>query len=197
MLPRILTAVPQALQVRLEIANAIRKLFEQDESDQLQKRQQFEAPTAQIAEEVVRDIYHELSKAGFRPDQPRWRKGSGRRSGRWSGGAGLAAAGIISARLRGGHHYGPREIFSKQPLKPETTRVFENAVTGKLSPGDHGWNLEHRNYNKAVFGLWKAFLDKKGIDPADVTPEQAKEFLDIVKYSNNPQIRDFDASLRH
>jgi hypothetical protein len=31
---------------------------------------------------------HLLRKAGFRPDQPRWPAGSGRISGRWSGGAG-------------------------------------------------------------------------------------------------------------
>lgn len=39
-------------------------------------------------EEIIRDTCHDLGKAGFRPDQPRWSKGSGEISGRWSGGAG-------------------------------------------------------------------------------------------------------------
>jgi hypothetical protein len=40
------------------------------------------------APQVADDFHH---KAGFRPDQPRWPKGSGEDSGRWSGGAGTGS----------------------------------------------------------------------------------------------------------
>ncbi len=42
---------------------------------------------------------HLLRKAGFRPDQPRWPAGSGRISGRWSGGAGTGGP-VVDAEPR-------------------------------------------------------------------------------------------------
>lgn len=39
-------------------------------------------------ERALREDREDALKAGFRPDQPRWPAGSGRISGRWSGGAG-------------------------------------------------------------------------------------------------------------
>ncbi|HEY1983329.1 MAG TPA: hypothetical protein VGH13_24875 [Xanthobacteraceae bacterium] len=42
----------------------------------------------ELIKEIVREILLDLRKAGYRPDQPRWPRGSGDISGRWSGGAG-------------------------------------------------------------------------------------------------------------
>ena len=198
-LPRLLSAVPQTWPVRLEIAKAIRRLAEQvAEEEECRREAQRDAirRDCELAVEALREACRTVVKAGFRPDQPRWRKGSGRRSGRWSGGAGIAAGRIISARLRGGHHYVPRQVFAKQRLKPETRRVFEHAVTGPLSPGVHGWDDEHKTYNKAVHSLWGAFLKQYGITADEMTPAQAGKFLDKIKHSNNPVIRNFNSRLR-
>ena len=70
-------------------------------------------------------------KGGFRPDQPRWPKGTSQ-GGRWSGGAGSEApltAASRNPRSRG-HHFVPGELYRNEPLKPETRKVFEDAVTG-------------------------------------------------------------------
>src|SRR6202034_998767 len=91
-LPRILYAVPRTLQVRMEIARAIRTFAKPDDVKRLRKQGNVDAPLSvrEIAVEIVRDILQDLRKAGFRPDQPRWPRGSGDVSGRWSGGAGEA-----------------------------------------------------------------------------------------------------------
>jgi hypothetical protein len=97
-LPRSLTAVPRDWHVHQEIAKAIQALFAQIREQEA--RQPLEPAAAMREREllklIVRDIPREfapvlqaeLLKAGFRPDQPRWPKGSGDESGRWSGGAG-------------------------------------------------------------------------------------------------------------
>lgn len=89
-----------------------------------------------------------------------------------------------------------QEIFAKLPLRPETRRVFENAVTGKLTAGTHGWDKEHRAYNKAVESLFNTFLQQKDIAHADMTAEDAHEFLSRVRHSNDPLIRGFNERLR-
>jgi hypothetical protein len=106
----------------------------------------------------------------------------------------MAAGRIISASLRGGHHYVPRQIFAKLKLTG-TRQVFKQAVTGPLSPGVHGRDDEHKAYNKAVHNLWNDFLKRHGITAEEMTPAQARSFLDEVKHSNNPTIRDFNSRL--
>jgi hypothetical protein len=86
---RILTAVPQTLQTRLEIAKAIQMLIKQGG---LQKGGTANAQRHRdLLDEIAEGIWVELQKAGFRPDQPRWPKGSGEQGGRWSGGAGTGS----------------------------------------------------------------------------------------------------------
>ena len=71
-LPRIPYAVPSTPHAYLEIAKAIRLLVEHDEAGRLQKKSS-EAPlnSQEIVTEVVREILHELRKAGFNPSEPR------------------------------------------------------------------------------------------------------------------------------
>lgn len=111
-LPRVLSAVPQAWPVRAEIVDAIHRLAKQIVEDERRRVDKIAAADRgrDPVVEAFREFYRDLGKTGFREDQPRWPRGSGRRSGRWSGGAGLAAGRIVSARLRGGHHYVPRNI---------------------------------------------------------------------------------------
>jgi hypothetical protein len=113
-LPRILSAVPQTLHVQIEIAKAIRALVGPDEEELLRQRQAEIAAIRRECEAIGRDIRKlanvlpstiqthlqkfvdarrlgmDAEKAGFRSDQPRWPKGSGEISGRWSGGVGVA-----------------------------------------------------------------------------------------------------------
>lgn len=135
-------------------------------------------------------------KAGFRRDQPRWPAGSSDDSGRWSGGAGTAApgAGASSAsKARGGHHYVPGELYNNEPLKLESRKVFEEGTTGPLHGKKHGFGDGHIEYNKAVIETFDQFKTKNGIARSeDVTPEQAKKFLDEVKASTDPRIRSFN-----
>jgi hypothetical protein len=111
-LPRILSAVPQTLHVRLEIAKALHTLAGPTQDELLRStrveiaglRRDLEALRHDIGKVFYeaamrakaelwqyfepRQIVEEIDKAGFRQDQPRWPKGSGEISGRWSGGAG-------------------------------------------------------------------------------------------------------------
>jgi hypothetical protein len=202
-LPRILSAVPQVLRVRLEIAKAIQTLTARDDETQRSPYQRGGAASEadeyeRLKKETIREIL--CDKAGFRRDQPRWLKGSGRISGRWSGGGGLLAAEASYRRIRGGHHYVPKQLydtlFRKQLLSRETRDVFHNAVTGPLPPGIHKNDLPHRIYTKAVTQLWKTFLERYKITSQQMTPTQAHEFLALVRHSNDPRIRDYNARFR-
>jgi hypothetical protein len=110
------------------------------------------------------------------------------------------AAEARERRMSGGHHYVPREIFDKlfkkMLLRPETWRVFDDAVTGPLPPGIHRNDSEHRAYTKAVMAMWNSYLERNGIGSGDVTPHRAREFIDKVLHSNDPRIRDYNARLR-
>jgi hypothetical protein len=131
------------------------------------------------------------SKAGFKPDQPRWPKRSGEESGRWSGGSGTDAptADGNHAPTRGGHHFVPREIYEREPLRPETRRVFEQAVTGPLNAGSHQYSKEHGIYNDAVDEHYRRFLKDNGTRSENLTPEDANKIVDEVKRSSDPRIR--------
>jgi hypothetical protein len=92
----------------VEIAKAIHVLATQveEEEEKIQRQAALAAirRDCQLCAGVFREFCQDLQKAGFRLDQPRWRKGSGRRSGRWSGGAGGLAAEERERRKKGGHH---------------------------------------------------------------------------------------------
>jgi hypothetical protein len=201
-LPRTLSAVPRLPHVQLEILNAIHRLAAPS-VDQSGGSPETAAPDDNYA--LVRRIFHsslreEFYKAGFRSDQPRWRKGSGRRSGRWLGGAGSLITDQAYRRLRGGHHYVPKAIFEKlfkkNGLRPETRKVFDEAVTGPLPKGLHKNDGPHREYTTAVSGLWHKFLERHGIRPEDMTPDQARKFIYEVLHSDDPRISIFNGRFR-
>lgn len=137
-------------------------------------------------------------KAGFRPDQPRWPKGSGEDSGRWSGGAGTEAPSTepsASPQSRG-RHFVPGKLYRNEGLTPETRRVFERAVTGPLRGQQHGNSDEHGTYNKAVKEAFDQFKSRNGIAHSkDMTPEQAKKFLSEIHNSKDPRIRSFNLKI--
>lgn len=109
--------------------------------------------------------------------------------GRWSGGAGAESPQTGPSRnpRSRGHHFVPGELYRSEPLKPETRKVFEDAVTGPLRGQQHGNSEEHQNYSRAVREAFDQFKSRNGIVRSeDMTPDQAKKFVDEVRDSNAP-----------
>jgi len=94
-----------------------------------------------------------------------------------------------SPRIPPGHHYVPSELYENEPLQEATRNVFRRATTGRLPPGVHINGKDHRIYTRAVFEAWRKFLGKLGIGPEQVTPDQARAFVDEVIHSSDPRIR--------
>jgi hypothetical protein len=145
-------------------------------------------------------------KANFNPDQPRIPMGE-EGGGQWTS-AGVGAAeetqddesqsnelDEVGAGRRGGHHFVPRAIFRNLPLSPETMSVFDNATTGPLQAEVHRWSREHLEYSRALEVELNRFMQANGIRPESMTPEQARIFVDSVKRSTNPAIRDFNLNI--
>ncbi|WP_245421755.1 hypothetical protein [Rhodoplanes serenus] len=133
-------------------------------------------------------------KAGFKEDQPRWPKGNGEISGRWSGGAGTDASAAEGASgspglAPRGHHFVHRSLYEKLSLRPDTRKVFETAVTGPLRAGPHGWSKEHYTYNRAVEESFERYLRDNRIRIEDMTPDEARKFIEATKRSTDPRIR--------
>ncbi|WP_146604324.1 hypothetical protein [Rhodoplanes roseus] len=133
-------------------------------------------------------------KAGFIEDQPRWPKGNGEISGRWSGGAGTGdsaaeGASVSPGSAPRGHHFVHRSLYEKLSLRPDTRKVFETAVTGPLRAGPHGWSKEHYTYNRAVEESFERYLRDNRIRIEDMTPDEARKFIDATKRSTDPRIR--------
>jgi hypothetical protein len=79
-------------------------------------------------------------------------------------------------------------------LKPETRKVFEEGATGPLRAQVHRGGDGHELYTRAVKEALDRFKIENHIasDSADMTPEQARKFLDEVKQSSDPRIRNFN-----
>jgi hypothetical protein len=136
-------------------------------------------------------------KGGFRPDQPRWPKGT-QEGGRWSGGAGTDSprTGQSRSPRSRGHHFVPGELCRNEPLKPETRKIFEDAVTGPLRGQQHGNSEEHVGYTQAVQEAFNKFNSRNGIARSeDMTPDQAKKFVDEVRDSKDPRIHNFNMKI--
>jgi RHS repeat-associated protein len=86
-----------------------------------------------------------------------------------------------------GHHVVPQSIYNSANLRADTWQVFEDATSGAV-PGGHGWSKEHDQYNRAVREMWDKWLHKNGIAPINMTPDQAREFLEMVASSKDPRI---------
>ena len=135
-------------------------------------------------------------KGGFRRDQPRRPKGTAE-GGQWSGGAGTEPPNTEPSEnpKSRGHHLVPGKLYRNEPLQPETRKVFEQAATGPLG-GPHGFSGEHAEYNDAVIEAFARFKADNGISHSeDVTPEQAEKFVDEVRRSPDPRIRNFNVKI--
>jgi hypothetical protein len=97
-----------------------------------------------------------------------------------------------------GHHWVPKGIYEKEPLKPEVRRIFENAKSGPLADNSvNRRNAEHRSYNDAVQEDFNAFLQRNKITSQQITPDQAQQFVDEVLTSADPRIRVLKMKVMH
>jgi hypothetical protein len=98
---------------------------------------------------AMRRHWNVLRKAGFNPSQSR------DQYGRWTSTGDANETHVVielSAQRRkpDGHHYVPRAVFEKKPFSGEALKEFEQAKTGQLNAGVHGWSKAHSAYNEAV-----------------------------------------------
>jgi hypothetical protein len=172
---------PPTLEKQRDVLEAFRTLTGQDD-ELVQCRRAEIAAIRRDAEDIrrrieaIRQQLLELRKYGYDPEEPRVPKHQ-TGGGQWTkDGTQFAASDTDDAtpilRSRGGHHFVPRAIYEKLPLKPETRKAFDDARTGPLDATRHGWSPEHAAYNQAVAEALKQFLARTGIKPGDMTPEQ-------------------------
>jgi hypothetical protein len=109
---------------------------------------------------------------------------------------------IVGADYAAGHHYPPRQVWQNWPLRPETRRVFEKAVSGPLPSKiwsrreqrwlRHAYDEDHREYNIAVSDLMRNYMRLHGITPERMTPEQAEDIVQAIFASSDPRIRRYN-----
>jgi len=139
-------------------------------------------------------------KAGFDPDQPRVPAGNPD-GGQWTDGGAAhdrwrtvrtrpQVSEFSAARVKG-HHQIPKQIYNNRPFAPDTRAVFANQTTGDLL-GTHKWSRAHKIYNAAVDEKLTEYLKRNSLDYSTMRPEHAYEFIDEIKNSRDPRIRNFN-----
>jgi hypothetical protein len=203
----------QRLSVRLEIAKAVRALAE-DQQEGLRQRQVEIASLRREWEEIARDfsklrrewlilVRSELCKYGYNPEEPRIPEHHAG-GGRWTRLAGSDDPNNASDTppfprqpYADGHHWVPKTVFQKRNFSAETEAVFEKSTSGPLADRTVNFNnIEHRRYNDAVEDLLDAFLERNKITAEQMTPVQAREFIQEVIGSSDPRIREFVIKIR-
>ncbi len=220
------TALPKTLEVRLEIAKAMQTLTG-DQDERLRQRRaeiasircELEALRQHVGElwrdfpslawaELRREwpsLSSQLRKYGYNPNEPRVPAGNPD-GGQWTSDGvqvaqnddGRSKSDAIPPSRGEGHHWVPKGVYEKEPLRPETREVFENAISGPLADNSvNRWNTEHRAYNEAVQDAFNTFLQTNNITSEEMTPEQAQNFVDEVKASNDPRIYNLKMKILH
>jgi hypothetical protein len=91
-----------------------------------------------------------------------------------------------------GHHWVTKKIFTKRNFSNEVKAFFDNARSGALADPKVNHNTEaHRAYNDAVSNLLDEFLKKNSLTEEQMTAAQAEKFVQEVKNSSVPVIRNF------
>jgi hypothetical protein len=155
---------------------------------------------------LVKDLKLDLAirrlRLKYRPDQPRDERGRWVDDARKEGPDPPPTATDFSDARRPppfarpkGHHFVARAIYKNRPLSPEAKKVFDDATTGPLRAQRHGWSDSHDRYNQAVGDALDRFMKSKGVGPEQLTADQAREFVDQVKRSTEPRIRDLNLKI--
>jgi hypothetical protein len=204
--------VPNTWEIRLDIIKAVSRIGVQDHGELLRLRRAELALLRCELEGIAKDLcklrcdwplqfQSELRKAGFNPNEPRVPAGHPD-GGQWTSESDAAAdSEIISDApdtnwipgaqyAADGHHWVPKGVYEKEPLQLETRKVFENAKSGPLADNSvNRWNVEHRSYNDAVQEAFNAYLQRNKITSQQMTPDQARQFVDEVLGSPDIRIR--------
>jgi hypothetical protein len=204
------TAVPQSVEVRLEILKAAQTLTENGE-DRLRERRRAIASIRHDLEEITQDflklsrglrpqIREALRKYGYNPNEPRIPKYNPG-GGEWTRVAAsddsneasdAAEPGFPFQKYGRGHHWVPKTVWKDRKFPEKTKKFFDNAKSGPLADPTVNINdTEHIEYNKAVNKLLDEFMNKNDIAEDQMTPAQAEQFVEEVKGSAVPQIRQF------
>lgn len=104
---------------------------------------------------------------------------------------GLAPNFIIyyNARAESGHHLFPQSLWRRADLPNSVKEIFNRST---IKPaGRHGWSRAHARYNSAVDDLFDGFCKSNKIDPSKMTDQNAKDFIEEIRNSDIPAIRDF------
>jgi hypothetical protein len=73
---------------------------------------------------------------------------------------------------------------------------LEAAKTGPLrDPTSNQFDRAHRQYNIAVEEALDSYLQRNGIRSDQMNPDQARKFIDEIKTSREPRIRNFNMRL--
>jgi RHS repeat-associated protein len=88
-----------------------------------------------------------------------------------------------------GHHYVTGPIRTAKGLSKEARLVFDKCTTGPFP--DHVFDAAHRAYSASVEGLWSRYLKQTGIQVDKMTGSEADRFVNLIRSSNNPAIRNF------
>ena len=106
---------------------------------------------------------------------------------------------------RRGHHYMPKGVFKKYDLSDEALAVFDKTRSGLLETQaigalrGHLWDGPkglHKAYNDAVEELFEKHLSANNIKPQRMTGDQAWSFLRQIERSEDPRIRDYNATIK-
>ena len=182
-------------QIHNEICE-LKEMLASRRRDRVCRELKYELAALRFRTALIRYAYVS-QKAGFRRDQPRWPKGAAE-GGQWSGGAGTEPPSTEpSANPKSsGHHLVPGELYRNEPLQPETRKVFERATTGPLDGDTHRYDKAHKDYNNAVKESFEKFKVGNGnIRSEDVTPEQARKFVDEIRASSDARIRSYNMKI--
>jgi hypothetical protein len=87
------------------------------------------------------------------------------------------------------HHYvtGPIRGPCNPDLSDDARKVFWKETTGDV--GRHDYSKPHPEYNKAVKENWDKWI--KGKDQSKLSEDQAKKFVDLIKNSKDPRIKNY------
>jgi len=92
------------------------------------------------------------------------------------------------------HHWVPQSIYKNAGLPAAAYSIFDRGAFGPLV--SHSYNENHRLYNAAAWDLWNRTLKERGIDPARMTADQARQILQEFRRCPDPQMRPLQYEVR-
>jgi hypothetical protein len=201
-----------------EFRNLLREVKEVRALRRLRQKQlELKCELAALAvKDVFARYFEQCRKAGFNPNQLRVPAGNSD-GGQWTsegdGGARvrLADAGRLASPVMSdatdpiilgaqyaaeGHHFQAQQNYRNLPLSPETRKIFDDATSGRIHIRGHFFDEQHRQYNRATDEVMKNYMNRHGITPEQMTPNQAREIVKEIRESSDPRIRRYNEMIR-